>query len=102
MYPTPRVPQAPWSSHECLVWPTCHVVWQTRRIVQQTCHTVWQTQPPLQLSLHSAFLGAKNIFFKKWSSIKNRKYFHHFLGGRGSDPEVIKITFWSLPFQKRI
>ena len=58
VHPSQGSLRTPWSSHECLVRPTC-------KAVQLACRALRPT----------------------------RQYFYQFLGG-GSDPKVIKITFF--------
>ena len=119
----PSVPLAPWSSHEYLVrttchtvWPTHHAIWLTHRAMCRTCRSMWPTshtlqpiQLPLQLSLHSQQIletlpsvlsfsrGKKPFFSKSLQKMvqypKKQKIFLSLSRG-GSDPKVIKITFF--------
>ena len=100
----PRVSQAPLSSHECLVQPTCHMVLPTRCMVRPL-------QPPLQLPLHSQqilniFLsvfsfsrGKKTFFFKNGSKnvlvSKKQKLFLSLSVGGGQTPNFQIFFFFN-------
>ena len=86
--PSPRVPQAPGVPCPATIQ---HGMADTPRSAADTPRSE-------VFSKFFSFSRGKKHFFqkvlKKWSSIqKNRKYFYPFLGG-GSDPKVIKITFF--------